>query len=286
MVTGRHSTTGHPILVGGPQISYFFPGLVLEMDMHAPGPQLARRHLGSVPRLPADRSHPALLDDAHLGEQRHHRPVRRDALRRQHREVHVQGQVPRHGPLRRRHAERRAGELPDHRARPGPGLRDGSTGARWRSPQKRSSYLKDVLDQLFFRRLSDGQVKSPKTFFKAASLTPQTFNSFYIDSRHIAEYTSGRDPIRPANVDPGLPTKGTGQVRVARLPEADGPHARQGQQAGLHDQLEQRRRPRLRRGRRRVEPERLGRPDQPPQLQPEAARRRRASGRRRRSPRR
>ena len=52
---------------------------------------------------------------------------------------------------------------------------------------KRSSYLKDVLDQLFFRRLSDGQVKSPKTFFKAASLTPQTFNSFYIDSKHIAD---------------------------------------------------------------------------------------------------
>ncbi len=36
MVSGRRSTTGHPILVGGPQISYFFPGLVLEIDMHAP----------------------------------------------------------------------------------------------------------------------------------------------------------------------------------------------------------------------------------------------------------
>src|SRR5439155_13275802 len=36
MVPGSNSTTGHPILVGGPQISYFFPGLVLEMDMHAP----------------------------------------------------------------------------------------------------------------------------------------------------------------------------------------------------------------------------------------------------------
>ena len=77
--------------------------------------------------------------------------------------------------------------------------------------EKRSSYGKDVLDQLYFRRLSDGQVKSPETFFKAASLTPQTFNSFYIDKRHIAEYTSGRDPIRPSNVDPGLPTKGTGK---------------------------------------------------------------------------
>ena len=54
-------------------------------------------------------------------------------------------------------------------------------------------------------------MKSPQTFFKAASLTPQTFNSFYIDSKHIAEYTSGRLPIRPASVDPGLPTKGTGQ---------------------------------------------------------------------------
>ena len=76
---------------------------------------------------------------------------------------------------------------------------------------KRSSRGKDVLDQLFFRRLSNGSIKNPKDFFKAASLTPQTFNSFYIDSKHIAEYTSGRLPIRNPNVDPGLPTKGTGQ---------------------------------------------------------------------------
>ena len=54
-------------------------------------------------------------------------------------------------------------------------------------------------------------MKNPKTFFKAASQTPQTFNSFYIDNKHIAEYTSGRDPIRPSSVDPGLPTKGTGK---------------------------------------------------------------------------
>ena len=76
---------------------------------------------------------------------------------------------------------------------------------------KRSSYGKDVLDQLLFRRLSTGQVHDPSSFFNAAAMTPQTFNSFYIDSKHIAEYTSGRLPLRPANVDPGLPTKGTGQ---------------------------------------------------------------------------
>ena len=42
-------------------------------------------------------------------------------------------------------------------------------------------------------------------------MTPQTFNSFYIDNKNIAEYTSGLLPIRPEGVDPGLPTDGTGQ---------------------------------------------------------------------------
>ena len=59
-------------------------------------------------------------------------------------------------------------------------------GERIAISSKRSSYGKDTLDQLFFRRLSNGQVDSPKTFFKAASKTPQTFNSFYIDNKHIA----------------------------------------------------------------------------------------------------
>jgi len=76
---------------------------------------------------------------------------------------------------------------------------------------KRSSYGRDTLDQILFRRLSTGQVDSPSSFFAAAAKTPQTFNSFYIDNKHIAEYTSGRLPIRPPSVDPGLPTLGTGQ---------------------------------------------------------------------------
>jgi hypothetical protein len=37
MVEARYSTTGHPLLVGGPQVGYFYPGLTYELDMHAPG---------------------------------------------------------------------------------------------------------------------------------------------------------------------------------------------------------------------------------------------------------
>ena len=35
MITADHSKTGEPLMVGGPQIGYFYPGLTYEIDMHA-----------------------------------------------------------------------------------------------------------------------------------------------------------------------------------------------------------------------------------------------------------
>jgi len=75
---------------------------------------------------------------------------------------------------------------------------------------KRASYGKDVLDLLYNRRLSDGQVHSPKSFITAAALTPQTFNSFYVDNKHVAEITTGLLPLRAKGTDPSLPTVGNG----------------------------------------------------------------------------
>jgi hypothetical protein len=215
MVSGRRSTTGHPILVGGPQISYFMPGFVYEIDMHAPhntwrgatsvpfpGYLLigrTQRFSNTLTSASADiidqyaetlcggsltmymykgRCRPMVHFDA--GTINPGAPT----------EKHVDFMTTVHGPV--------VGYATVH-------------GRQVAISSKRSSRGRDVLDQLFFRRLSNGAVKSPKTFFKAASLTPQTFNSFYIDRRHIAEYTSGRLPIRPPNVDPGLLTKGTGK---------------------------------------------------------------------------
>jgi Penicillin amidase len=210
MVTGQHSTTGHPILVGGPQISYFFPGLVLEMDMHAPGlhwrgatsaPFPGYLLIGRTPRFSTTLTSASsdIIDqyaETLCGGSDQKYMYRGKCRDMGHFNAGTLNGDPVnflttvHGPVQ------------------GYGTVNGRTVA---ISQKRSSYLKDVLDQLFFRRLSDGQVKSPKTFFKAASLTPQTFNSFYIDNKHIAMYTSGRDPNRPSSVDPGLPTKGTGK---------------------------------------------------------------------------
>src|ERR1700744_3663859 len=89
---------------------------------------------------------------------------------------------------------------------------------------KRASYGKDVLDLLYNRRLSDGQVHSPQSFIKAASLTPQTFNSFYVDDKHVAEYTAGLLPERAKGTDPSLPTIGNGKFEWhGFLPAKDHP---------------------------------------------------------------
>src|ERR1039458_9048297 len=50
---------------------------------------------------------------------------------------------------------------------------------------KRSSYGKDALDLLFYRKLADDQVHNVHQFFRAASLTPQTFNSFSVTVKKI-----------------------------------------------------------------------------------------------------
>ena len=47
VASGSRSTTGHPQFVGGPQISYFFPGLVEEMGLH--GPDIDVRGATSAP---------------------------------------------------------------------------------------------------------------------------------------------------------------------------------------------------------------------------------------------
>jgi acyl-homoserine lactone acylase PvdQ len=45
----------------------------------------------------------------------------------------------------------------------------------------------------------------------AAEQVQFTFNWFYVDDRDTGYFLSGRDPVRPGNVDPNLPTWGTGQ---------------------------------------------------------------------------
>ena len=59
--------------------------------------------------------------------------------------------------------------------------------------------------------LDSNQVHSPQQFFEAANHLETTFNMAYVDSKHIAYFSTGRLPILAPGTDPSLPTFGTGQ---------------------------------------------------------------------------
>jgi acyl-homoserine lactone acylase PvdQ len=210
MIDEAHSATNNPLMVGGPQIGYFYPGLTYEIDMNAPG--LRWRGATSVP-FPGylligrgvDFSNTLTSAGGDIIDQYV------EKLCNGSDEMYVYNGECR--PMERFDAGTLDGQPVSFlRTVHGPVVGYANmNGERVAISSKRSSYGKDTLDQLFFRRLSTGAVHSPKSFFKAASLTPQTFNSFYIDDKNIALFTSGLLPLRPKSLDPGLPTLGTGE---------------------------------------------------------------------------
>ena len=214
LVSGSRSATYHPIMVAGPQIGYFYPGLTLEMDLEGPG--IHQRGAMSAPfpgyifigrspdqgwsltsagldqidtyveTLCGHSIHKYLFDGRCRAMQRF------DA-----------GQLTSHGSTT---------EVSFYRTVHGPVFGYARVHGRLVAlTHKRASYGKDVLDLLFYYRLAHGQVRNAHDFFRAANLTPQTFNSFYMDDKNIGVFTSGLVPIRPANVDPDLPVNGSGK---------------------------------------------------------------------------
>jgi acyl-homoserine lactone acylase PvdQ len=215
MLSGGRSSNGHPLFVGGPQLGYFYPGLTLEMDMHAPGVDVRGATAAPFPgymligRGPdfawtltsagaddVDQFVETLCggDDAHYVFKGQCRPM-----------TSFDAGVLRGGADQ---ADQRVTFL---RTVHGPVVGYANVGGkRVAISSKRASYGRDTLDQLPFQDLTLGRVRSPQGFVQSFLRTPQTFNAFYADDRHIAEVTTGLLPLRSPDVDPGLPTNGDG----------------------------------------------------------------------------
>ena len=196
MIDADHSRTGYPLMVGGPQIGYFYPGLTYEIDMHAPGLQWRGATSAPFPGyMLIGRGEDFATTLTSASGDIIDQYVERLCQGSDERYLY-QGQCR---PMGHFNAGTLNGEPVEFLTTVHGPVEGYATvnGQKVAISSKRSSYGKDVLDQLFFRRLSTGQVNSPQSFFRAAAKTPQTFNSFYIDNEHVAMYTSGRLPIRP-----------------------------------------------------------------------------------------
>ena len=216
LVNGSRSATGTPIMVGGPQIGYNYPGLTLEMGLH--GPTLRGEGATSAP-------FPGYLLIGH-GEDFAWTLTSADAdIIDTYAERLCGGSRTRYtykGRCRRMETVK-AGTISKggktvkvglRRTVHGPVIgyaRVAGSKRRVALAQKRSSAGRETNDQIFFQDLSYGRVKSARDFVRASAATPQTFNSFYADAKDIAFVTTGRLPVRPKGVNDDLPVDGRGR---------------------------------------------------------------------------
>jgi acyl-homoserine lactone acylase PvdQ len=216
LVDGSRSATGTPILVGGPQIGYNYPGLTLEMGLY--GPTIRARGATSAPfpgymLIGRGEGFAWTLTSAgadivdtyaetlcggsrtryrYKGKCRRMERVDAGTIARGDDKVAVRFARTVHGPVIG--YARVAGKK--------------KTVAL---SQRRSSAGRETTDQILFQKLTYGRVRSAADFVKAAAATPQTFNSFYADAKDIAFVTTGRLPVRPKGVNGDLPTDGRGK---------------------------------------------------------------------------
>ncbi|MSX02775.1 MAG: hypothetical protein F2813_06400 [Actinobacteria bacterium] len=75
----------------------------------------------------------------------------------------------------------------------------------------RATRGREPVSALFFKHMNENKPTSPKSFFKVANELETTFNIHYAERKHIAYFSSGRLPVRAAGTDPSLATLGTGE---------------------------------------------------------------------------
>ncbi len=223
LVGGRHTKTGKPIVVFGPQTGYFTPQLLTEQVLVGPGikargvsfagtnliVQLGRGEDYAWSATSASNDNVDTVVERLCNVDGSKPTVQSEAYRRgrscvamerfEHTETTLPGAGSQEPPARHKFLVLRT----DH------GLVQRRTTVGGRPVaivRQRSTYGHEVDSAIGFARLNDpGYVHDAASFQRAASAIDYTFNWFYADDQDISYYSSGLLPVRPAGVDYDLP---------------------------------------------------------------------------------
>jgi acyl-homoserine lactone acylase PvdQ len=214
LVSARRSATHHPLFVAGPQVGYFFPEILLELDLHGGGidargasfPGLSAYVLlgrGKDFAWSATSANSDIVDhfvETLCGDDTHYL---------------YKGEC-------RAMTTFDAGVLKGNGTEPDRKLDFRETvhgpvigyarvnGRRVAIASDRSTRGRELLSALAFQDLNTNTVHDVPSFYRSMNRLGFTFNWVYADDKNIALFTSGRLPIRAPGVASGLPTDGTG----------------------------------------------------------------------------
>ena len=238
LVSPTRSVNGNAVAVMGPQVGYYYPEILMEMDIHGgglnargatfPGTSLYVE-IGRGPNY----AWTATSSDSENVDQFLEKLCNPDgsAATRSSTHYYYQGHCIPEKTFDAGYLHpgggKPGGEIIIHETVNGP-ISGTCTvhGVPYAIATKRSTYGRDVASALGFEQLNNGSVHSAQSFISAVSHIEFTFNWFYTDAQHIALYSSGRLPARAPGVNPTLPTYGNGNYQWRGfLSTAAHPHA-------------------------------------------------------------
>jgi acyl-homoserine lactone acylase PvdQ len=212
LIGSKRSETGHPLLVAGPQVGYFFPEFFAEMELSGGGFEVSGAVFPGFPFVLVGRGPDFAWSPT--SSQADSRDLFVETLCSDDHTYLYRGQCE---PMRRFFAGTlKAQGQPDqpvayYETAHGPVIGYATVGGkRVAVSAQRSTRGRELLSAKAFYELNTGRVSSAGTFVRAMGAVEFSFNWFYVDHRDIAFFSSGRLPLRAEGTDPALPTAGAG----------------------------------------------------------------------------
>jgi acyl-homoserine lactone acylase PvdQ len=244
LVDAAHSASGHPLAVFGPQVGYFAPQILMLEDLHAPGYDAAGA------------AFPGINFIVQLGRGRDYAwsatsSTSDNTDQRLERICNPNGGPPdpegkyylyQGACIPMKHHTFTETALPRLAGQGAPavirhdiyytvhGIVQGWTTADGGKPvavvTQRSTFGQEVDSGVGFLQWGmPALTHDARSWMDGAAKIQYTFNWFYIDNKDIAYFSSGLLPIRPPDIDPNLPTWGTGDAEwQGFLPADQHPH--------------------------------------------------------------
>ncbi|MER6134616.1 penicillin acylase family protein [Streptomyces sp. NPDC001815] len=215
VVSGKHTASGNPIAVFGPQTGYFAPQLLMLQEIQGPGLSARGASFAGLSMYvelgrgqdyawSATTSGQDIIDtyavelcqdDTHYLYRGTCTPMEKIEQTNAWKPTTADGTAA--GSYRMQVWRTKYGPV-THRAT--------VDGKKVAYTTLRSSYMHEADSIIGFQMLNDPDyVKSPQTFQSAVQHINYTFNWFYADSKHTAYYNSGDNPVRATGVDAEFP---------------------------------------------------------------------------------
>ncbi|MFI8932853.1 penicillin acylase family protein [Streptomyces sp. NPDC053474] len=223
LVSGKHTASGHPVAVFGPQTGYFAPQLLMQQELQGPGISargVSFAGVGMYVQLGRGQDYAWSATSAtqditdtyavELCEPDGSSPTKQSAHYRYRGTCTPMEKLERKNAWKPTVADSTAAgsyRMQVFRTRLGVVTHRATIGGKPVAyVSLRSTYRHEADSIIGFQMLNDpGHVKDAASFKEAAQHISYAFNWFYADSRDTAYYNSGANPERADGVDPAFP---------------------------------------------------------------------------------